>query len=63
MEDGPTAHHGLSLCQPNRPPDQQEMEKGQPGICAGYEASQGEGMAGYQGAGAPQLHELCGCHV
>ena len=39
------------------------MEKGQPGILVGYEASQGEGMAGYQEAGAPQLHGLCDCHV
>ena len=63
VEEGPTAHCGLSLCPPNRPTDRQEVGKGQPGILVGYEASQGEGMAGYQGAGAPQLHELCGCRV
>ena len=63
VEDGPTAHCGLSLCPPNRPPGRQEMGKGQPGIPAGYEALQGEGMAGYQGAGAPRLHGLCGCRV
>ena len=47
VEDGPTAHRGLSLCPPNRPPDRREMEKEQQGILAGYEALQGEGMAGY----------------
>ena len=47
VEDGPAAHCGLSLCPPNRPPDQRQMEKGQQGVLAGYEASQGEGVAGY----------------